>query len=65
MEELSDGIKEAIKDEAFEGTDKILDSVSAKWATHSLVTYKDRLLKKALAISEALSNFVAELEGRE
>ena len=42
----------------------ILDDVAERWAAHSLKTYRGELLRKALAISEALVEFTAELEDR-
>lgn len=39
--------------------------LAKRWASHSLETYKDELLTKALAISKALSEFDSELIGKE
>lgn len=41
-----------------------LDDAAQAWASHALVTYQGRLLKRALDVSRAISNFVAELDGR-
>ena len=42
----------------------MLDDVASRWASASLKMYRGELLRKALAISEALVEFTAELEDR-
>lgn len=59
MQKLSNAIKDATKDtpEPIE-----LQSAAEEWAVFSIKTFKGKLLKDALAISEAIANFNAELE---
>lgn len=64
MEEVRDAIARTI--EYHHGNEPISSSpmqeAAEKWAVHSLRTYKGALLTRALAVSEALSAFVTELE---
>jgi len=57
MDELAKAIAEAPQHGKYD-----LQGAAQKWAVHSLETYKDETLKRALAISESLCNFLAELE---
>ena len=40
-----------------------LDKAAQNWAAASVRTFRDDLLKRALAISVAIAEFVSELEG--
>jgi hypothetical protein len=40
-----------------------IQQAANKWATHSLETYKGPLLRRALEISAAISDFITEMEG--
>ncbi len=40
----------------------ILRGAAKQWAQHALSTYRDELLHRALAISEALAQFMNEME---
>ena len=39
-------------------------TAAKKWAAHSLETYQDDLLTKALAVSKSIAEFCNELESR-
>lgn len=58
MEELAN----AVRENAVSVTSAdMLDEAAQKWATNALVTYRDELLTRALEISRAIAQFVAEL----
>ena len=59
MRELCSSL-EAI--ETAEKTEETLREAAIKWAGHSLKTYNNELLHRAMAISEALAQFVNEYE---
>ena len=57
MEALSEAIRAGI-----ERLPEGLQDACEAWAVHALQTYRGRLLHKALGVSEALSNFLTELQ---
>lgn len=60
MKELEQGLNEVIETSSSSEADFL--ELSKRWATHSLATYKDGLLTKALQISKALAEFDCELK---
>jgi len=55
----------AIKDSTLDRDQPIeLQEAAEAWAVFSVKTFKGKLLKNALSISEAIANFMAELEDR-
>ncbi len=61
VQELSESIEKVAEGKEFNPISS-LQETAQKWANHSLKTYRGKLLNDALKISEALSNFVGELE---
>ena len=59
MDELRAGLERV---EQAEKGEESLREVAVSWATHSLKTYRDELLSRAMAISEALAQFANEYE---
>lgn len=70
MQELATAIREAAghvfqepePEEMDAGEFQVLDDAAQKWASYSLKTFRGELLTRALAISGALSSFVAQLK---
>jgi hypothetical protein len=58
MKELAEKLEDATETQDHD----ILRKACEKWAVHSLRTYRDPLLPKALAISASIAEFMAELE---
>ena len=61
MQELRENIERVADKTAFDPQGTLRDTAQ-KWAHHAIETYRDELLEKALKISEALTNFLAEME---
>lgn len=59
MEKLSRSLEDA---QQMGGEQATLRQAGTKWATHALMVYDAELLKKALAISQAIAEFCNELE---
>ena len=59
MEQLADSLRVAA---SANDPGAVLLNAAKAWAAHSLDTYRDGLLRQALAISAALADFNAELE---
>ena len=66
MKELADSMEKYVDahaaDEHVSNPD--LQQAANKWATHSLQTYRGKLLKSALKISAAIADFITQMEGR-
>ena len=59
MKELDQDLEAVEKADATEGS---LRATAIRWGSHAINTYRDELLHRALAISEALAQFVNESE---
>jgi hypothetical protein len=65
MKELADSMAEYVDAHNATGatvSNPILQQAANKWAAHSLETYQGKLLKRALAISAAISDFISQME---
>jgi len=62
MQELSEAIDGEAARLLVDGDPHIFILAAQKWAAASLMSFKGSLLDKALSVSVALADFVAELE---
>ena len=62
MQELAETVLSEAKD--FRDPRKSFQEACEKWAIFCLKNHRDELLKKGLAISAAMSEYVAEIENK-
>ena len=64
MQELANTMAEYAEAHVADETvsNPVLQQAANKWATHSLETYRGTLLRRALSISAAISDFITEME---
>lgn len=62
MQDVADALDNIVNDKPGAYTPEIFDNAAKQWASFSLDTYTGKLLRRALDISVAMSEFTAEIE---